>query len=268
MAHLAALSPVVDRWSRSLHERSLMIPPFLHRHMVLIAAAWIALAGGAALLRMAVPAAPAHHAWDALPMLVVYSAIIVAPLSGFMLARAAFADDRAQAPLDFHLSFVGKWRRLSPDEARSHPMFGPVGFLASLLVGLMLNVVVRTGEFFVAVPAMSAHAPDWALTLFFVMAADVVVMNFFYMAAFVMALRSVPLFPRMLLFVWLIDILMQFVIAGQIARLDTLPLTVVEPLVTLLEGNVTKVLISIAIWVPYLLLSKRANLTYRWRLPA
>jgi hypothetical protein len=35
-----------------------------------------------------------------------------------------------------------------------------------------------------------------------------------------------------------------------------------------LEGNVKKVLISVALWLPYLLLSKRVNVTYRHRIPA
>jgi hypothetical protein len=36
----------------------------------------------------------------------------------------------------------------------------------------------------------------------------------------------------------------------------------------MLEGNLKKVLISVAIWLPYLLLSRRVNLTYRLRVPA
>jgi hypothetical protein len=36
----------------------------------------------------------------------------------------------------------------------------------------------------------------------------------------------------------------------------------------LLYGNVEKVLISVAIWLPYLLLSRRVNVTYRSRIPA
>ena len=34
-----------------------------------------------------------------------------------------------------------------------------------------------------------------------------------------------------------------------------------------LEGNVKKVLISMALWLPYLLLSTRVNVTYRRRVP-
>ena len=35
--------------------------------------------------------------------------------------------------------------------------------------------------------------------------------------------------------------------------------------VTLLNGNVHKVLISMLVWLPYLLLSERINITYRQR---
>lgn len=264
----AAITIRIRHWAMALYGRSLAVPSFLERRILEVVAVWIALAGLGALVRMAIPASPVHNVIDAWPMILAYTAIIIAPIAGLWLAMSAYSGQRARQPLDFHLSFLGKWRQMTALEAEGHPMFGPVGFLASLLVGLVLNVVVRTGEFFVAVPAMSVHAPDWALTLFFVMSADVIIMNFFYMAAFVMALRSVPLFPRMLLFVWLTDILMQLVIANQIAKVSSLPVEVVEPLVTLLEGNLTKVSISFAIWVPYLLLSERANVTYRSRLPA
>jgi len=255
-------------WSRSVYQRSIAIPPFLSRNMVWMAAGWVAFAGIAAALRMTFSATPVDNAGDAWPMVMIYGAIIAAPIAGYLIARSAYSGKYARQRPDFHLAFIGKWQRVSADEARQHPMFGPVGFLASLLIGLMINVVIRSGEFFLAIPAMSAHAPDWAMAMFVVMALDVIVMNFFYMVAFVMALRNIPLFPRMLLFVWLTDIVMQMMIADQISRIGSLPHNVVEPLVSLLEGNLQKVAISIAVWLPYLLLSDRVNITYRWRLAA
>ena len=36
----------------------------------------------------------------------------------------------------------------------------------------------------------------------------------------------------------------------------------------LLDGNVKKVLISVALWLPYLLMSKRVNVTFRHRVEA
>ena len=128
--------------------------------------------------------------------------------------------------------------------------------------------MVRTFEFFTAIPAMSSHAPAWGQAMFAFMALDVVVTSFFYMVAFVMALRTIPLFPRMLLYAWLIDIMMQIVIARQVAAVGGVPDGVVAPLLALLEGNMTKVAISAVVWLPYLLLSERVNVTYRHRTDA
>jgi hypothetical protein len=47
-----------------------------------------------------------------------------------------------------------------------------------------------------------------------------------------------------------------------------LPGDVAAALQTLLTGNVKKVLISVCLWLPYLLLSTRVNVTYRQRVPA
>ena len=38
-----------------------------------------------------------------------------------------------------------------------------------------------------------------------------------------------------------------------------------DALTTMLTGNVKKTLISVALWLPYLLLSTRVNVTYRHR---
>lgn len=271
LAYTRAIKRSVTRmftsYGHALYQRSLAIPPFFNRRMGWIAGAWIIVAGSAAALRMAAPASPVHKLWDALPMLVLYSAIIIAPIAGYLIASSIFSGDRARHPLMFHFSFVGKWQRISPDQAKAHPLFGPAGFMASLLIGLILNVAVRSGEYFVAVPGMSMHTPDWAMTLFIFMSLDLIVMNFFYMIALVMALRNIPLFPRMMLLVWLTDIAMQLVITDQISRVGSLPVEVTAPLVTLLEGNLIKVAISIVIWMPYMLLSERVNVTYRSRIP-
>ena len=268
MIHGLGISGSLKSYGASLYRRSKLVPAFLERHLLTITMAWLVVGGTIAFVRLANAASPIHSFADALPILVAYSAVLIAPIAGFLLASAAFHKGREREPLDFHLSFVGRWRQVCSQKASRMPLFGPYGFLASLLIGLILNVVVRTGEYFVAVPAMSAHAPEWGLTLFAVMTADLVIMNFFYMVAFVMALRSIPLFPRMLLFVWLTDIVMQLVIATQMASVASLPSEVVAPLVSLLQGNITKVLISIAVWLPYLILSQRVNLTYRSRLRA
>ena len=94
---------------------------------------------------------------------------------------------------------------------------------------------------------------------------DVVLFTSLYTVAFVAALRRVPLFPRLLLAIWIGDITMQLVTAQLVASTPGLPATVAGALHALLEGNVKKVLISVALWLPYLLLSRRVNVTYRHR---
>jgi hypothetical protein len=61
---------------------------------------------------------------------------------------------------------------------------------------------------------------------------------------------------------------MQLVTAQLVTSAGSVPLAVATALKYLLIGNVKKVLISMALWLPYLLLSKRVNVTYRHRLPA
>jgi hypothetical protein len=100
------------------------------------------------------------------------------------------------------------------------------------------------------------------------MTVDVVLMSSLYTIAFVAALRKVPLFPRLLAAIWALDLAMQFLTAELVANTPDLPPAVGTALASLLEGNVKKVLISVALWLPYLLLSKRVNVTYRHRLAA
>jgi hypothetical protein len=93
-------------------------------------------------------------------------------------------------------------------------------------------------------------------------------MNFFYMVCFVMALRAVPLFPRMLLFAWTADLALQFAIAQTVATTPGLPAQVAGALESLLHGNLQKVLVSAFVWLPYLILSDRVNVTFRQRVRA
>jgi hypothetical protein len=115
---------------------------------------------------------------------------------------------------------------------------------------------------------MAPGAPAWAQSLMIAMTLDVVVMNFFYMVCFVMALRAVPLFPRMLLFAWLADISLQLAIAQWVSAAPGLPGQVSAGLHGLLMGNLQKVLISAFVWLPYLMLSDRVNVTFRQRVRA
>ncbi len=229
---------------------------------------WLIMFGIAVMLRFVASGAPSRAAIDLVSMLLPYGLIALAPIAGYRLAMAAFPGNLLPERPSIQFAVLGRWRRLDPLGARSHPAFGPFGFMASLLVGLLINIPVRSFEFLLAVPAMGPDAPLWAITIFRMMAFDALAMNFLYAACFVMALRSIPLFPRMLLFAWVLDVLLQVAIAKQVAEVPELPAPVAHSLAELLSGNVTKVLISMAIWIPYLLLSERVNVTYRSRMSA
>ena len=140
--------------------------------------------------------------------------------------------------------------------------------MASLLVGILINVPVRTLEFLTSIPALGGMAPDWFRTLYVMMLVDLVLLSCLYAFAFVLALRHVPIFPRFLAGVWAVDIMMQICIARVMGNVEHLPGQVGAALAAMLEGNLKKALISVALWLPYLLLSRRVNLTYRWRVPA
>ena len=140
--------------------------------------------------------------------------------------------------------------------------------MLSLLVGMLLNVPVRAVEYLAALPALTGSVPSWLSTLHALMTIDVVLLCSLYVIAFVAALRRVPHFPRLLAAIWVIDLTMQMMIAQIVVRAPDLPIAVAQALRSLLEGNIAKVLVSVALWLPYLLLSQRVNVTYRQRIPA
>ena len=249
-----------DRRSRELVGR-------LDRDVGSLLSLWVmAIAAFGALKVSFAPLAPGSVA-EWLAMWLPYLLLAAAPLAGYRIACACFLDGVPAGQPSLRLCRWGKWRDLDVLSVRANPLYGPAGFLASLTAGILLNVPFRSIEFLLAMPAVALRSPDWAHTIVHVMTIDVIVMNFFYMVCFVMALRSAPLFPRMLVFVWLIDIVMQLQIASWIAATPDMPQTIAPALHNLLEGNIQKVLISAFIWLPYIILSDRVNLTYRHRVP-
>jgi hypothetical protein len=197
-----------------------------------------------------------------------YALLIFAPIVSMLLARRWFADaDSFQQPA-LRLARAGRWTSLPLAEAKQRRLYGAGGIMVSLLVGTLLNVPVRALEYLAAMPVLSGAVPEWLSTLHFMMTLDVVLLSSLYAIAFVAALRRVPLFPRLLAAIWAVDLLMQMAIALTVSHAGGLPLPVADALHTLLDGNVKKVLISVGLWLPYLLLSKRVNLTYRNRIPA
>ncbi|HEX6660878.1 MAG TPA: DUF2569 domain-containing protein [Sphingomicrobium sp.] len=227
---------------------------------------WLLLAGLASAARIVFTPHPVAGA--AFSTFASYMLVVVAPFVSTILALRWFRSGHLQPQPEIRLAQVGRWQNVTRFEAERHPLYGPSGILVSLLIGMMLNVPVRGAEYLAAMPPIPEGAPAWLSALHFAMTFDVVLFGSLYMIAFVAALRRVPLFPRLLVAIWMGDLTMQLVTAEMVTRAGGVPPQVASALHGLLEGNVKKVLISVALWLPYLLLSKRVNVTYRRRIPA
>lgn len=225
---------------------------------------WLLVAGLASAFRIA--SSPAGV--PGIETLAPYLLLILAPFASMVLALRWFADGDRQPQPELRLARAGRWRGVTRDRARQHRLYGAGGIMVSLLVGILFNIPVRAAEYLASMPAISGPVPSWLSTLHIAMTIDVVLLTSLYTIAFVAALRRVPLFPRLLIGIWGLDLTMQLVVAEVVAGTPNLPGDVAMALQALLEGNVQKVLISIGIWLPYLLLSKRVNVTYRHRVPA
>jgi hypothetical protein len=264
----ATPSPWADAlraYSRKIEARSHAIPRVLGRNIETIAVVWACVLLFASLPVVTSSPAPANGPLESLALALPYVLAAIAPLAALRLTMRSFPQGMLTAAPEHRFFSYGRWQRLSVVEARANPLFGPAGFMASLLIGLLLNIVVRSFEFLAAVPALGAGAPLWGRTLFGLMAADLILMNFFYMVCFVLALRAVPYFPKLMLFAWGLDLFIQLLIAARLGAIEALPPTVAPPLQDLLFGNIQKILISAAVWLPYLIVSDRVNITYRQR---
>ena len=256
---------MLDALGHRLHHRSATLLLSLETRLDRILITWLLGAGLVSALRIAL--APVAHGPVELGAMLPYVLLTLAPFVTTLLALRWFRDGAAMAQPATRLALVGRWRAVSPGEARRHPLYGTSGIMVSLLVGMMLNVPLRALEYVAVMPPVPSTSAQWLLTLRFAMTLDVVLFSSLYMVAFVAALRRLPLFPRLLAAIWVADLAMQFGIAQMVGR-EALPAEVAGSLANLLAGNAKKVLISIALWLPYLLLSKRVNVTYRSRVPA
>lgn len=226
---------------------------------------WLLLAMSACSLRVAVGVA--GRATPDFSTALPYILLTVCPLLSMALALKWFAHGDSFAQPTTRLARLGRWRSVSRNEAMAHPLYGASGIMVSLLIGMLLNLPVRAMEYLVAIPALAGKVPGWLSALHFMMTFDVVLMSCLYTIAFVAALRRVPLFPRLLAAIWLTDLAMQLITA-KVVMASGIPASVAQPLHVLLDGNAKKALISIGLWLPYLLLSKRVNVTYRHRVEA
>jgi hypothetical protein len=256
---------MITALSHRLHARSAVLLLSLETRLDRILYGWLLVAGLISALRVGM--APVTHRPGELASMLPFVLLTLAPFVSTLLALRWFRDGEAMAQPTSRLALFGSWRTISCGEARHHALYGASGIMVSLMIGMMLNVPVRALEYFAILPPIPSTAPQWLLTLRFAMTLDVVLFTSLYMVAFVAALRRVPLFPRLLAAIWIGDLAMQSVIAQMVGS-EKLPAGVAGPLHDLLTGNIQKVLISVALWLPYLLLSKRVNLTYRLRVPA
>ena len=257
---------MIDALKHRLHAKSAALLLSLENRLDRIMLAWLGLAGLASALRIAT--SPIRSSIPDFATFAPYLLLIFAPAVSMVLALRWFADGEHQPQPTTRLALLGSWRSVSSDEARRHQLYGTTGIMVSLLVGMLLNIPVRGVEYLAAMPALSGTVPAWLVTLHGLMTIDVVLLSSLYAVAFVAALRRVPLFPRLLVAIWMIDLAMQLVTAQLVAGTPGLPPAVAGALHSLLEGNITKVLISVALWLPYLLLSTRVNVTFRHRVPA
>lgn len=251
---------------RHLHARSAALLGSLERGLPRIMTWWFVLALAASALRVAT--SPLDGRPPELAMLLPYWLLTCVPLISMGLALRWFANaDQLPQPTT-RLAVVGRWRTVERHEARSNALYGTTGFMVSLLVGMLINVPVRAAEYLAELPAISGPVPQWLNSLQLMLTLDVVLLPSLYVIAFVAALRRVPLFPRLLVAIWGIDLAMQLGIAHAVTATGDLPAEVATTLHSVLDGNVKKVLISVALWLPYLLMSRRVNVTFRSRVPA
>lgn len=249
-----------------LHARSVTMLASLERSLPKVMTGWLVLAMTGCAARIAL--SPHRLAAPDLGTVFPYLLLTIVPLLSMGLALKWFEDgDRLPQPV-VRYARVGRWTPVGLEKARRHPLYGTSGIMVSLLIGMLLNVPVRALEYLAALPAISGKVPAWLGTLHAMMTLDAVLLSSLYVIAFVAALRRVPLFPRLLAAIWIIDLAMQLGIARAVSAAPGLPVAVADALHTLLDGNVKKVLISVGLWLPYLLLSTRVNVTYRHRIPA
>ncbi|PMW93206.1 hypothetical protein, partial [Pseudomonas sp. MPBC4-3] len=79
-----------------------------------------------------------------------YALLVLAPVASALLALRWFHGGDLQPQPAVRLALVGRWRALSADEARQHQYYGSKGVMLSLLIGMLLNVAVRSAEYLVA----------------------------------------------------------------------------------------------------------------------
>lgn len=263
-AFMMSVRAYAGRYSHDFRRRSVRLVHAVEWRIRSIALIWTGLVAVVLATRLGTVATARGLSAGLLENAALYALLLLSPLAGLMLAMRAFPRDALHALPSIPLARVGRWTRLHPLAAVEHPRFGAGGLMAGLAIGLLINIPMRTAEFLAAVPAIAGVAAGWSQAMFVAFCLDCILFNLLYAAVFVMAIRHVPWFPRMMLLVWLMDLTAQLLIA-RILGSYTLPGSVASALIPVLTGNLQKCLISMALWLPYLMLSERVNVTYRRR---
>jgi hypothetical protein len=159
---------------KHLHARSTALLIGLEGGIPRIMLGWLLFALAGCALRIAV--SPWRGDGPGMATLLPYFVVIGAPLASMALALRWFAHaDRSPQPA-FRLSMIGHWRSLSPAQARRHKLYGTNGLMLTLLVGMLINVPLRTAEYLAAMPALSGSVPEWLRVLNLMMTLDVVLL--------------------------------------------------------------------------------------------
>ena len=247
---------------KALLARYFDAPAMLDTHLGRLGKLWIAFA----VVVVCVRALPLFPEVPVLHLLVLLAALLL-PVVVLETILGHIRPDALLAQPERRLAPIGRWRAVDSIEGRRMDLFGVGGMLSLLVFGLLLNLPVRALEFATAMPFPTTGSPGWHWALYSLMLTDLAALTSCYAALTALAVRRVPLFPRLLLAAWLLDIGVQLLIGGTMSTFFDAPPAVLKSLFALLKGNVEKVGISMMLWLPYLIFSRRVNLTYRLRVP-
>jgi len=201
--------------------------------------------------------------------------LVIAGTGAALRLAGQWADPLAWLPyalfvglpaLALHLGLSRLGGRIAPAAIARHPSYGAGGLMLSLLLALAATAILRGASFLTAIPAAGSQSSPWLDSLHGWLTADATIACSLYAVAFAAGLRRSAHFPALLASAWAIDLAMQLVM-GSAAETMMLPPAVGEAFARLLHGNLTRLLVSIAIWLPYLVMSERVAVTYRHELP-
>ena len=135
---------MIDALKQRLHAQSAALLLTMEGRLERITLAWLAIAGLASAVRIAV--SPVRTGFPDFATFVPYLLLVVAPAVSMVLALRWFANGERLPQPATRLARLGRWRTVSREEARRHPLYGTSGIMVSLLVGMLLNVPVRAAR--------------------------------------------------------------------------------------------------------------------------